>query len=365
MRPYNIEIFDRSMNFVANTITETVKYKSDYLDSEKYKISLVGVSGIPTNSFIHITRDDEDYVGIVSQTDDKADGTVSVTVSEIPSLFDVDILVDVNDMSNYTLEEYIEKWIKELFIEGDTSMALPFEIVVSSTTSDWVIDYDVKNEPREDETEPTVLVAEMNLYDDIILPAFTQYQIRLDYSVNLNTRRITIDIGKNESDEIVIESDLPNIISKSVVIKKANRQTNKVIVYNSEDYTESITYYLHSDDSFDTEDTDRIIPVEYKLLDAKEERDEDVVTKTFEEAAHEKAESTFSKNKYTNLIELEILNDDDLINPTHLKIGQVVSVISEGIAYNSILTGREVNNTTTLIFGTLRLELTKIMKGRA
>ena len=364
MKPYSIEIFDTQMNYVANTVSENVKYKSDYLDPEKYKVALVGVSGIPTNSFIHITRDNEDYIGIVSQTDDKADGTVQVTVSEFPSLFDIDVLIDVNDM-NYTFEEYIQKWITSLFINGDSAMALPLTVNVSSETPDWVIDYDIKNEPRDDEPAPTMLVAEMNLFDDIILPAFTQYQIRLDYSIDLNTQHITIDIGKNEADAIVIESDLPNIVEKSVVIKKANRQTNKVIVYNSEDYTESITYYLHPDDTFDTEDEDRIVPVEYKILEAKADEEEGEIVKTFEESAHEKAEATFTKNKYTNLIKLEMLNNDGLVNPTELRVGQVVSVISEGIAYNSILTGRDISDTTTLIFGTLRLELTKIMKGRA
>lgn len=365
MRPYNVEVFDRDMNFLSNTVTDDVKYKEDYLDPEKYKISLSGVSNVPTNSFIHIFRDNEDYIGLVTQTEDKTDGALNVTVNELASVFDVDVIADVNDMANYSLEEYIKKWITELFIDGDTSMAMPLSISTSSTTTDWVIDFSVKNEPREDEPEPTMLITELNLLDDVILPAFTQYQIRLDYSINLNTKQISIDIGKNTAAQIVIEADLPNIIDKNVVVKKASRQTNKIIVYNSEDYTESITYYLHPDDSFDTEDDDRIVPVSYKLLTAKAEEDEGEITKTFEEAAHEKAEASFAKNKYTNLIEIEVLNDDELVNSKQLKVGQVVSVISDGVAYTSILTGRSINNTTTLIFGTLRLELTKIMKGRA
>lgn len=368
MRPYSIEIFDREMNYLANTVCENIKYKSDYLDPERYKVELAGVSGVLTNSFIHIFKDSEDYIGIVSQINEQADGTTSVTVEELASLFDLDILINVNDF-DYSFEDYIKKWITDLFISGDTSMRLPLTVTTSSQTEDWFINYEVKNEPREDEPEPTVKVAELNLLDDIIIPAFTQYQIRLEYAVDLNTKQITIDIGKNTADPIVIESDLENVISKNVIIKKASRQTNKVIVYNSEDYTESITYYLHPDDSFDTEDEDRIIPVSYKILEAKEEREDvegvETVTKTFEEASLEKAEATFTKNKYTNLIELEVFNDDDLIRPTELKVGQVVSVISDGVAYSSILTGRSISETTELIFGTIRLELTKIMKGRS
>ncbi len=85
----------------------------------------------------------------------------------------------------------------------------------------------------------------------------------------------------------------------------------------------------------------------------------------FIEKAHDKAYQTFSKNKYDNLIELEMAIDDDLINPMALKTGQVVNIISEGVSYTSILSGREIEDTTTLIFGTIRLELTKTLKGRA
>ena len=85
----------------------------------------------------------------------------------------------------------------------------------------------------------------------------------------------------------------------------------------------------------------------------------------FEDKAYTKALQTFSKNKYDNLIELEVAADDEMIKPTALKIGQVVNVISEGNSYTSILSGREIEDTIVLIFGTIRLELTKSLKGRA
>ena len=85
----------------------------------------------------------------------------------------------------------------------------------------------------------------------------------------------------------------------------------------------------------------------------------------FIEKAHDKAYQTFSKNKYDNLIELEVAVDDDMVNPMKLKVGQVVNIVNEGVSYTSILSGREIEDTTTLIFGTIRLELTKTLKGRA
>ena len=84
----------------------------------------------------------------------------------------------------------------------------------------------------------------------------------------------------------------------------------------------------------------------------------------FEDAAYKNAETTFKSNKYDNYIELTCANDDSLINPTSLKVGQVTNVISNGVVYPTILTGRRVGDNTTLIFGTIRLELTKLLKER-
>ncbi len=375
MRLYNVEIFDRNMNYVCNSIAEDIRYKSDYIDPERFDVEVASkdITGIGINYYIHLKSTNEDYIGIITHYEEKSDGVLRIRVAEIPSLFDLEIMIDVKDF-NYTFEQYIKKWIDALYVNGDASMRIPFDVRVSSQTASWTIEYEIRNEPKEDEEEPPVQVAFINLFDDVILPAFTSHQIRLEYSVDINNKKIVIDIGKNTAPSITIETDLPNIIDKSVTIKKANNETNKIIVYNQEDYRQVITYYLHPDGTFNKTNSNRVTPVSYKLLEAKKETEREkpegsneyieIVTKTFEEVAHEKATETFGKNKYTNLIELEVFNDDDSLVPTALKVGQVVSVISDGNIYNSILTGRQINKTTRLIFGTVRLELTKLLKGR-
>jgi hypothetical protein len=55
-----------------------------------------------------------------------------------------------------------------------------------------------------------------------------------------------------------------------------------------------------------------------------------------------------------------------MIDPQRMNIGQIVNITHDGVSYNSILTGKEVSGgLVKLIFGTIRLELTKIlnMKG--
>ena len=72
----------------------------------------------------------------------------------------------------------------------------------------------------------------------------------------------------------------------------------------------------------------------------------------------------FSKNKYEDYIEIEVACDDSLVKPLDLKIGQQAHIIHEGIQFTTVLSGRIVDTTATLIFGFVRLEFTKHLKGR-
>ena len=89
-------------------------------------------------------------------------------------------------------------------------------------------------------------------------------------------------------------------------------------------------------------------------------------TEKFQDLLTAYANKVFKASKYTNLIELTVKADDTMINPLSMNIGQVVEIIHDGVTYNSILTGKEIKGgLVKLIFGTIRLELTKIlnMKG--
>ena len=64
------------------------------------------------------------------------------------------------------------------------------------------------------------------------------------------------------------------------------------------------------------------------------------------------------------MIELTVTKNDTLVKPYALDIGQVVNIISKGNVYTSILTGKAISDRTQLTFGTIRLDLTKIIKRR-
>ena len=136
---------------------------------------------------------------------------------------------------------------------------------------------------------------------------------------------------------------------------------NKVNIFNiGEDSTgEEVTYYRDADGTITETPSERILPVVFKdvSIQAKPEN--------FDLKALEKATDVLAVEKNNNLIELEMLEDDSLFEPKEMNIGQDVLVISEGKEYESMLTGYKFKNgKITLIFGAIRLELTKILKRR-
>ena len=447
MRPYEVEIFDRSMGFIDHTLIETPKYSEDYLDPENNSIEIPDSVIVAEDFYIRVIRGNDERFGVIKTIKKKKDMN-TVSFRTFMSLLDRDILLDT-DTQTGTLEEFLKKTITDVFISNADSFQNIFglEFITNSSTAEWELGI----EPDTDDGH----YAKLGLFDDIILPAFQGYQVQIDFKPDIMNKKIIGTIGVNTADTIVIEADIPSVIDQTVTIKKVKKEINKDNISNSKDYSSNVIYYLHTSGSFDTEkDTDRMTPVSesidtvstnnatkckettIKSLDSnaitiKQHNDDNPLEDTdkaeisaavtelnkylslgllvntdgratdstgtvitdvtsiqtsittyststqadtdaaefaqslFIAKAHAKAESNFAKNKYENLIEIEVLNNDTLVNPDTLNTGQKVKIIHNNIEYDSILSGRNVSDTTTLIFGLIRLELTKQLKGRA
>lgn len=464
MKVYNVEIFDQEFNFIFNTAVEDQKYEEDYLDPEKSKVELPGNAPIKVNNIIRLYNEDSDYFGIVGEVKEKDDGTTEVSYTSVEGFFDQEILINVDEITG-TYEQYIKACIDSLYVTNpDISQRLPLSVTAVTSTQNWDFEYDIENEPKDDDDDPPLHeVAFINILDDLIIPAFKIYGIVLYWTFDIPNKIINIDITKNTDAVKTIEVSMPNIIDKNVTVRKVKKRINKVNIWNKKDFERKAVYYLHSDDTFDTTDTDRITPVVYKnqtvstdnnatciskkvkalksdynevkkwnKLEPEERTEEELLAaqtamadvnafvslgwtynstdgyfydansikigdedwgededgfilafeawadtpeaavygeatalSLFTAKADAKALSNFSKNKYDNNIKIEVSNDDERLGPTHMKIGQVVHVIEDGISYETVLTGREIEDTTTLVFGFIRLELTKILKGRS
>lgn len=340
---YNVEIFRRS-EYICSTQLGELEYKEDYLSPEKNKIK-TGQQAVTAKEgdYIRVRGTDIEHIGIVTQYDDTKTERV-ITYESFLTIFDVEIFCDPSELENTTLEDLIAKKIREYFIENEDSLQnIPgLTVEVLSGTAGSI------------ELEKNIC----NLLDDIIIPIFAAYQVVVEPVWNMQNRTVTLQIMKAQQIRKTIETTLPNIFSKNIVIKKTKSNLNKVTVINEENTEEKVDVYRTTSNEITTENRDRITPVAFEVMTTKTGKD-----KTFQETAIEKAGAKLKKAEYENLIELEMIVGDSLVQPGEILLGQEVNVIDSGEVYKSILSGRQIKkNKETLVFGTIRIDLTKSIR---
>lgn len=356
MKVYNVEIFSRSFVLRGHTNVEEVEFTEDYLSPDSNQVTLLNVDA-SLGDYIRISADDVEYFGIISSVTSRDEELVEITFESFLTLFDTDCMFDTDWQGGSTsLEQTLANLITNMFISNsDTSMNVTgLSVVTTSTTSGW--GFNLKSDTE------NMHHCIINLLNVLIIRAMEKYRVRIKVVPDIQNQTITLRIGRNTADAVTVEADLPNVISKNVVIKETNNDVNKLVVYNTENYTTTRVYYLHPNGTYNTTNSNRIIPVVQEIRGTAPERNGDTITKTFAQMADSEAAEVFGSIEYNNLIELEMLNDDSLIKPYQMEVGQVVNVISDGVSYISILTGRKIEQTTTLTFGTVRLDLTKILR---
>lgn len=352
MQPYNVEIFDRSFNLVQHYNIENTDYKFDYLSIQENVILVPFNSLVQKGDYVRLKNDVHEFVGYISSlsVDESVEGYTNIGFRPLMGLFDTDIMVTVASQGVGYLETFIENRIKDYFINNADSSQNIYGLSVESisSTSGW-------NFYITEETEGTgkAIVSFMS----IIQAALTKYSVVLFIDVDFQNKQIKCKIGNKNIASFTIEADLPSVISRSVIVNENKSDVNKLIIYDKSNLSSVITYYLHSDGTYDTTNTDRVTPVIYDMISVSVSTGQ-----TFAQAAAEAANKQFGNNKKSNLIEITILNDDNLANPKSLEIGQLVTVITNGASYGSVLTGYEISDVTKLTFGTIRLDLTKILK---
>ena len=359
MLPYNVEIFDNAFNFKCHANVGNITYNEDYLSPEDNTITIRYNANVKKSDFIRIWRGSEQYSGIITDvtTGTGINSTLTsknlMTVSYMPfiRLFDIDILFDTDlQGGNVSLEQFIANTITSYFISNsDTYQNISgLSVAMLTNTMGWGFHLTSVVEGQ----HYTVV----NFLNSILVRAMEKYQVRLLFDVDFEAKTILVKIGKNELAQKTIEADLPNIINRSIVLHANSNDTNKLIVYDMTDVDTSKTYYLHTDDTYSTLNTDRVVPVVLEIAGVVPTEAEN-----FDTMADAYASNLFNSISYNNLIELEMINNDELVKPESLEIGQTLNVISGGQSYSTILTGRRIGTTTTLVCGTVRLDLTKIL----
>lgn len=355
MQPYNIEIFSPSFELIQHYNSGEIDYEFDYLSTVENSVLIAFDENVEKGDYIRLINDEASYFGYITaiQVNETIQGFSEIRFKPFMSLFDVPILFDTTLQGSATsLEQAIADYITAYFINNsDTSQNIfGLEVETISSTMGW--GFHITSDQKD------LAKAIINFMSSIIRRALTKYQVGLYIEPNFQTKKIKVSIGVKNYLPFYIEADLPSIIEKSIIINETNEDLNKLIIYNQADLVTNVIYYKHPDGSYDTNNTNRIVPVIYGMTSVSVAEGE-----TFASVAKDAADKQFDVDSYSNLIELRLSNDDELILPKNLQIGQLVYVITNGASYGSILTGIEKGTTTKLIFGTIRLDLTKILKG--
>ncbi len=346
MHLYNVEILTPNYEYRSSCQTMKVDFEEDYLSPSANKVELVQCEA-QKGDYIIITGKDI-KVGIVTGHSIKK-AVHEVQYKSMMTLLDFEMYMDRTTLKDISLEEWIATQLNNAFRDNEDSLQN-------------IAGFSAIAEPK---TYNAVLSLESNIANlyEVVKEALLLYQVVVKFVVNISKKEMTVTVRKAIEENPVIEADLPNILDKNFTLKQADGACNKMIVYNELNENQRENFYMLQDGSVSSDSNAemRITPViSQSVYISYEENDE----QTFSEAAYEKAFSSLVKEKDNCLIELEVMNNDTLIEPDNLEIGQRARIISEGMEYDTLLTGKSIKKTTTLIFGAVRLELTKILKGR-
>lgn len=354
MRQYNVEFFDPAFQNVSHTNISLASYEEDYISLTDNEITVIDCS-VEVGYYIRIKRGNTEFFGIVKSVSTQSKRETVVSYSSFLSLFDTDVLFDTDlQGGNVSLENTLKNLINGMFASTDSAMNITgLTIQTTSTTNDWGFNLksDVENKHH----------CIVNLYNVLITRALEKYSVVIKAVPDVQNKTVTMTIGRVGGETFYIDADLPNINEKNIVIKQTSLDVNKLVVYDTTDYSTSRIYYKHPDGSYNQTDSNRITPVVQEIHAVTPDESGE---KTFAQLADADALDLFGGVSYSNLIELVVANDDILVKPADIEIGQVVAVNSGGKSYASILTGKTISERTRLTFGLIRIDLTKILKRR-
>lgn len=355
MKQFNVEFFDPAFQNVSHTNVSLASYDEDYISITDNEITVLDTD-VEVGYYIRIKKGNTEFFGIVKSVTMQGKRVKVVSYVSFLSLFDTDVLFDTDlQGGSVSLEETLKNLIMGMFgNSSDSSMNITgLTIQTTSTTNDWGFNLKSDTEGKHH--------CIINLYNVLITRSLEKYSVVIKAVPDVQNKTVTMTIGTVGSEPVYIDADLPNIVEKSIIIKQTNLNVNKLIVYDTADYSTRRIYYKHPDDTYDTTDSNRITPV---VQEIKAVTVEETSGKTFVQLADSEAADLFGGANYSNLIELVMLSGDSLVKPYEMAIGQIVTVISGGKSYTSILTGKTISDRTKLTFGLVRLDLTKLIKRR-
>jgi hypothetical protein len=359
MTLYNVDFFDRKMNYVYHDTIDTPDIDMDYLSPETSEITIRQTNDIPAKGIVYIEGMD-DFLGIIENIQQGL-GETTISFKPFITIFDqaVRFYTKSQNSTKTSLEETIGSLINSYFGKdtGDTEQSLPITVEATSNTTGWSLHI------MPDKTDGSYCIC--NLYSAIMQQALTKYRVAVKAKANPNTKQITVTVGASSANH-VIDANMNGIKVVNFTVDQLESDVNKLEIWNASNYTTKVNYYLYKDGTYDTkgntEGKERITPVKMEVISVTPSS-----SNTFATLHKDQASQKFGDLQWKNYIELDVLpsnttvlcwQDENLVNHP-LEMGQKVKIFYNGKFYDTILTGVKYTDLTTLMFGRIRNTLSK------
>ena len=331
---HKAEFFNRTFDFMFFSVIQEPEIVFDYMTLDKTSIVIPGIADISRGWYCHITQGARVvFQGIVSGVD-TGKSVTTVQLSPMIALFDFEFYRDRKTYNNNKTdaESFLRSAILDTFAGDDTVQNIPGLNVTAATHTDGV-DFNLKDN--------------VHAFWDLARKAIKSHTIAINCDFDPMAKNVTAVIANYSAEsEITIDSDLPDISDRKFSLRDNYGSVNKAIIYNAKNSAQSKTFYA----------SDYAAPVIQRVAEVTVEDGGN-----FESAAREKAAELLRKSDADDLIELTLRQDDRII--PDMRIGQPVRILRQNTAYHTVLTGYTVKGgTKMLVFGGIRVDLTKILK---
>ena len=345
---YKIEIFTDQFTFssVAMIDKSTTVIEQDFLAYDSYTIQTPAIE-CEKGYLVHITDENNIFVadGIVGDVKPHEE-MQDITIRPLNALFDAEVFyTPVTDCILWLATN-----IDAAFMNNtDSVQNRPIALTYTQSGNDLPL-------------------TGFNLHEtvnilSVIVSALKTYGVVVESKLDLTNKKFSVNIYQQTATK-TLEASLDNVLQKTVTIGDSYGSLNKAIIRKVQTVDDVVTvlgqteFYLHSDGTISTTNTDRIVPVFYVIESL--EKGTDMTDAQWNSAALARAKEILQPAKYDNEIDLQYDIDDLLARPMEQKIGTLTTIFLEGDIYASILTGRRIEGQKiTLIYGVTRTELTK------
>lgn len=356
MTRYRAEVYDSDFNFISYGPVSEKTIQLDYLVEDVSMITIPKIIPASVSNIVAVRQNGIIYMhGIISDVS-YSQGKTTISFVHFMSNLNVNVMVDPRVFETTPAEEWLCNKLLELYAGSDTFQNLEgFSCTYNSQT---MIDFEY-----EMDSEGNVSLADLNLFS-FAQDLLTKYNVILSWSVDFAAKTIQCTIDTIDTESVwTIKLGLADTPDYTIDIHTIEGTYNKIKYYNNANFSNTVTYYLHSDGTVDSDSTtDRLMPVHFTEKTAEAD-DTEGQEKTFAEVALEDAKASMLNTNFNHEIIVTFNTESKLVSVGN--IGQLYNLVTpEGVVYNSVLTGFEQINVKylRLVFGYIRTNLTTILK---